>query len=36
MNNSWLCVDANLILRLVADPAHWVDQSPLPSLDLAE
>ena len=32
MNNSWICVDANLVLRLVADPAdepiqhlwvHW-------------
>ncbi len=21
MNNSWICVDANLVLRLVADPA---------------
>ena len=21
MNNSWLCVDANLVIRLVADPA---------------
>ena len=27
MNSSWLCVDANLVLRLVADPADEAVQS---------
>jgi predicted nucleic acid-binding protein len=27
MNNSWICVDANLVMRLVADPADESIQS---------
>ena len=34
MNSSWLCVDANLVIRLVADPAdesvkHLWEQSAM-------
>jgi len=27
MSNSWLCVDANLVIRLLVDPAHQATQA---------